>query len=136
MSAVRQEVWVPTTPIGSSADWLRDALAAIERLAMYRQDWDSYGSAPPSPESLAKARELTLYFAVKGLPGPEIRAVSGGGIQLEWRPGTAELELMILPEGRVFYLALSQGGASFEGELTDAPRQGAVRLFELVFEDD
>jgi hypothetical protein len=136
MSPFPQEVFVPTTPLGSSADWLRDALATLARLGTYRDDWDSYGSPPLSQAALSKARELVLHFAVRGLPVPDIRPVSGGGVQLEWRADRTELELMILPEGRVLYLALSQKGASADGELTEAVRQEAVRLFELVFGDD
>src|SRR6266536_191214 len=110
MSAVAQAVWNRSTPLSTSAEWLRDSLAMLKRLGEFSQGWDSYDSPPIAAPALSAANELILRAAEIRALRPEIQPVSGGGLQIEWRLASTELELMISPDGRVFYMSLLPDG--------------------------
>ena len=97
-------------------DLLIDALVGLNRLRELEEDWDSYGSVPPSHDLLEVAesfvRATDWYFAPFLLP-PHITAVSGGGVQFEWHCGVRELEIEfgLIDDGGlpVEYLRVSHG---------------------------
>lgn len=133
MSSLSEGVWAPVTALSSSADWLQDALSDLSSLASLEQGWDTYGSQRLTPEALGQTRKFLLKFAVHGLPRPDIRPVSGGGVQLEWESDPAELELLVDPLGRAHYLAMSIAGAPIDGELLGDKAQAALSLYDSVF---
>jgi hypothetical protein len=124
----------PSTPLMGSADWLREALSALERLRLLRENWDSYGSPPIAEPAVSSSRLLLLSLARNRLPAPDIRPVAGGGLQLEWRTPTRELEIGILPDGRCEFLAVFEGNEMVEGTLPSSNRLDVSFLFRSVFQ--
>jgi len=109
--------WSRATPTTYSAEWLRDALGELDELRRLDNDWDSYGSPPPTPDAIRKARELILRLAEECAPTPSIRPFGGGGIQIESGTSRSELQLTVDPNGQAFFLALAPQGQIEEGEL-------------------
>lgn len=71
------------------------------------ENWDSYGSPPPSEAAIMMGVAIVGGLASVGLDyltAPLINAVSGGGVLLQWRSNSRELELEILSSGSVRYL--------------------------------
>ena len=123
--------WQRSTSYLASADWLREALAGLQRLADFPEDWDGYGSPALTGEAIGQARQVILELARAGVLSPDIRPVSGGGVQLEWRHAGRELELGILPNGDLEFLVVLDGNHMVEGAL---PRTDfASKLFDWVF---
>jgi hypothetical protein len=120
MSAVAESVWHRSTPLVSSAEWLRDALAELERIRNLERDWNTYGSPPITQSAGEATHDLILRLAERWTTRPEVRPVSGGGLQLEWGSGGRELELMISPNGTVFFMVLLRDGQTFDGKLEPA----------------
>ena len=102
--------------------WLMDVLPRLAELAALQENWDSYGSPPPSPkligEALAivqRAERLLGYSQASPMPTPSIVPLSGGGIQIEWQTPVQELELEFFEERCPAALAVNIAtGASTE----------------------
>jgi len=106
---------------------LRDDLASVhERIsgfAALEPDWDSYGAERPSTNAIRTARQVLddlviLYarkFGEKALPF-WASPLPSGGVQLEWRAPTAELEVEVDAKGRLAFLLQRGHGADAEYE--------------------
>jgi hypothetical protein len=94
---------------------LRDDLASVhERIsgfATLQPNWDSYGAEPPSTSAIRTARlvldDLVILYArrfgEKALPF-WASPLPSGGVQLEWRAPTAELEVEVDAKGQLAFL--------------------------------
>ena len=103
-----------------SPQWQKDALIALFHIALLPNDWDSYGSPPPSQQAVNNRERLLRMIEFEDLPAPHISPVSGGGIQIEWSILSRELELEILPDGSVEYLEIGNEEPLQEGKLNPA----------------
>ena len=115
---VRKETraqWSSFVPI--SSQWQIQALRALFQMATLPPNWDSYGSPPPSPTSLATSIDLLSEIDLDDLPVPHVAPVPGGGIQFEWSVGQRELEFEILPDGSVEFLKSDGRQPLEEGQL-------------------
>ncbi len=92
-------------------------LKKLAEVATLPQNWDSYGSPPPTQVSVEVAKILIKAIDCENLPPLRIVPVPGGGLQLEWNVGTRELELEILHDGSVEYLKSDRGEPLEEGRL-------------------
>ncbi len=91
------------------SEMLRFGAKRLSELAHLQRDWDSYGSPPIHPAALAAASRALAAAAVENSPLPFIGPVAGGGIQFEWNAGGRALEITLLPDGSIEYLAVDQG---------------------------
>jgi len=104
--------------------WLMDVLPRLDELAALEENWDSYGSPPPSANLIGhvlmivqRAERLLGYSHAEQrvMPTPSIVPLSGGGIQIEWQTPVQELELEFFEERRPAALAVNiVTGASTE----------------------
>jgi hypothetical protein len=62
----------------------------LDELRDLREDWDGYGSPPPTEEAIALA-ELIINAE------PRVVPLSSGGVQIEWPVAGAEIS--ITPDG-------------------------------------
>lgn len=58
------------------------------------------------------------------MPEPSVSPVSGGGLGFHWRADARDLEIEILPDGRVEYLKTLKMGEQIKSE------EGAITAFE------
>ncbi|MFQ5538907.1 MAG: hypothetical protein ACE5FB_00775 [Candidatus Binatia bacterium] len=115
---VRKETraqWSPFVPILSN--WQTQALRALFQIATLPHNWDSYGSPPLSPTSLATSIDLLSEIDLDDLPIPHVAPVPGGGVQFEWSVGQRELEFEILRDGSVEFLKVDSKQPVEEGQL-------------------
>lgn len=95
--------------------WLMDVLPRLDELAALEENWDSYGSPPPSADLIGhvlmivqRAERLLGYSSQQSvMPTPSIVPLSGGGIQIEWQTQVKELELEFSEEERPAALAVN-----------------------------
>lgn len=82
-------------------EWVPQLVTPLIRFARLPENWDSYG---------ARRIEVTRVFPVAfrildqlgdDLVPPKIFPVNHGGIQLEWRTPSCDVEIEIEPDGRV-----------------------------------
>lgn len=116
-------------PVHRNAQWSRVIsltglsqlqIQGIKRLITVRklpENWDSYGSPPPTESAFAIAIRLLTAIDFDELPSPRIIPVSGGGVQLEWDVGIRELELEIMSDGSMKYLKVEHGEPLDEQEI-------------------
>ena len=109
------------------ADWLQDCVDRIDRLCELKQNWDSYGANSVDPDSIEIAKQLVPMFAqVTGIDCPRVAASPAGYVALswEWREHSRELDLEIMPDGRLRYSYLDerQPSQDCEGETVDPNR--------------
>lgn len=124
--------WSRSTPYVGTAHWLKDALNGLIRLSNYAANWDGYGSPPLTIAAVNEGRRLILNAARSRSLPPAIRPVPGGGLQLEWAAGGRELEVGILPTGKLEFLLVLEGNQMVEGELPD--RELLPQLYASVFQ--
>ena len=116
--------WPAAYELVDYSDDLARALVRIDALRALDEDWDSYGSPPPS-ESLVDLVEALVISIDQGfspfLPAPHVVAVPGGGVQLDWVRGVRQLGLEMGPsvggETEVEFLRVSHGEPINEGRV-------------------
>lgn len=123
--------------VSKSETLLKPALDRLSRLANLPVDWDSYGGDPPTKRSISTAYGL-LFEVADGIgraAGPAsipfaIVPLAYGGVQMEWRGPSAEVEVEIGPEGDFGYLFIDKRGP----ERTFCEKDGATRkeILDLI----
>lgn len=81
--------------------------ALVEKISGYRslpQNWNSYGSAPPSSLAIQEAIWFVTSMLDEKKPRPRVTPVSGGGIQFDWSFGERQIEIEFLHDGTIEYL--------------------------------
>jgi len=76
-----------------------EAMRRLGEIVNLPQNWDSYGSPPPTSTAIEIVMDLLLTIDNPSLPAPRVVPVSGGGLQLEWNVSPRELQLEISGEG-------------------------------------
>lgn len=122
----------------------RDDLASVhERIsgfAALERDWDSYGAERPSANAIRTAQQVlddlvilhARRFGDKVLPF-WASPLPSGGVQLEWRATTAELELEVDSQGRLAFLLQKGHGANAEyKESDDASLEDVASLLAQI----
>ena len=117
LSQKAQIQWVRVVPISRLSPWQVDALKMVFKLASLPENWDTYGSRPPTRIAVETAIGVITQVDLEELPAPYVVPVPGGGIQLEWVADDRELELEVLPEGGIAYLKAKGDESPIEGEL-------------------
>ena len=84
--------------------WLGRVKRRIRDMAELPANWDSYGAVPVDRRIPPIAEDLVEWFAVAGMPPPDVFATSDGGIQIEWHIRRVNIEIEISPiEGTTIY---------------------------------
>jgi hypothetical protein len=96
---------------------LADMARRFGELDAIDENWDSYGGRPPTKASLkasrAFVRDVLCRVPQDRLDGARPFAIVplvDGGVQLEWRAESAEIELDIGPDGEFGYLLIDKTG--------------------------
>jgi hypothetical protein len=95
--------------------------AAIDRLSVLPQGWDSHNSPRPSPFAVERARQLLedafgATSKTTGWQAPYISASEEGEIALEWWNGQKNLTIYVGPQHSTF---LKSWGPHIVDEMTD-----------------
>ena len=116
--------WSRVVLVSELSQWQIEAIRKLVQLLALPRDWDSYGSSPPSEVAVKAAGSLILDIDLEYVVSPRIVPVSGGGVQLEWRVGSRELEIEISYEGSAEFLKSLDAKPVEEGQisLADLPR--------------
>ncbi len=96
---------------------LKPALERLEQLAELGPDWDSYGAHAPTPDAVAAAHDLLIAvgerlghrLGSRVMPSAVV-PLADGGVQIEWRGPTADLELEIRAADDLAYLFVDRSG--------------------------
>ena len=121
---------------------LRPTLKRLAQLEALEPDWDTYGALPLTSTALARADALVrkvveLYGDARGGRAAPytVMPIADGGVSVEWRGPSADLELDIGPTGELSYLLVTRGddGRQFD-EGTDLPEQEALDLVRRVLD--
>ena len=108
--------WVSVFHVLNWSPWQVDVVKGILQFQSLRDNWDSYGSRPPSFDVILAASRLILNITLDDPPKPRIVPVPGGGIQFEWEKGRRELEIEVRPDGSIEYLKIEGGHPIGDGE--------------------
>jgi len=109
-----------------------EAMRRLGEIAKLPQNWDSYGSPPPTPIAVETVMDLLLKIDDRNLPFVRVVPVSGGGVQLEWCVSDRELQLEISGDGTAQYLQIENGQPIKEGEVAPTAEQIRSLLIWLV----
>ncbi len=102
-----------------------EAMRRLGELAKLPENWDGYGSLPPTQIAIELVMDLLLNIDDRHLPAARVVPVSDGGVQLEWRTADRELHLEVAGDGTGQYLQMQDGQPQKEDEVT--PRIDYVR---------
>jgi hypothetical protein len=109
-----------------------ESLRQLEAIRELPENWDSYGSVPPSSTSIWEARKLILDALKECDSLPYFVApLSGGGVQLEWRGIKRELEVEIGARGEFGYLVI-EGKGTPNRRSKEEDNVSRTRILELV----
>lgn len=67
-----------------SPAWLGRIKQRLKSFVGLPVNWDSYGGLPANPTIVRLAESLAEWFAVDGVPPPDVFACGDGGVQFEW----------------------------------------------------
>lgn len=109
----------------------REVISQLFKKQNMDQNWDGYGSSPPSRELIDRAVNLTIMLNFDETTQGQALALEGGGVQIECSKGNRELHFSLFPEGTVEYLKLEQGHTVDEGPVYSTSQ---VRDLELWFD--
>ena len=82
-----------------SPPWLGRVKKRIREMAQLPANWDSYGAVQVDPRIPPIAENLVEWFAVAGMPPPDVFATSEGGLQIEWHIRRVNIEIELSPTG-------------------------------------
>jgi len=111
---VRQ--WSPIKLLEDVNPWVADCILRISEFAQLPHDWDSQGSDPVTAGALKAALIFLSESPVELIPEPSVSPVPGGGLGFHWRSDGRDLEIEILPDGRVEYLKTLKTGEQIRSE--------------------
>jgi len=125
--------WYGVSPILSASPWMRQAFADLSELRQLKDNWDGYSSPAIESRVLEQAGRVLSALEVEDAPSLSISPVPGGGVQLEWQCAGRELEIEILPDCTLQFLAVFGGG--MEEGVVPSPSIDVIRcLFEWLLE--
>ncbi len=110
-----------------------EAIQALGEISNLPQNWDSYGSPPPTGVVIGLVIDVLTKIDDPRLPTARVVPTSGGGVQLEWRIGLRGFQLEVLGEDSAEYLKLDDNRPPDEGPIspTDYDRIRSI-LLEIV----
>jgi hypothetical protein len=94
--------------------WKANVLRQISDLADLEAGWDSYGAAGISAGAIEAAKRLLSGVIQRSSARSQYAApyavapIADGGVYLEWRTKTGEIQVWIGPEGEFGYLRINQ----------------------------
>lgn len=109
--------WSSVIPTGALSQWQIQGIKRLNKVLSLPENWDSYGSCPPTHAAANAAMDLLTGIDIDYFVAPRVVPVSGGGLQLEWEIGERGLELLILDDGSVEYLTTERGEPHEEGHI-------------------
>jgi hypothetical protein len=105
--------WVPVL----QSQWKITAIKRLNQVLSLPQNWDSYGSCPPTNTAANKAKRILTDIDIEYFLAPRVVPLSGGGLQLEWEIGPRSLELHIYEDGSLEFSTIERGQDPKEGEI-------------------
>ncbi len=105
-----------------------EVLKSLLAMQSLSENWDSYGSQPPSTTAIDVGCTFVIRYLLDDDPMPRIIPVSGSGIQLAWKKQDKEITLDIFPDGRLEYVK-SCGDEIIEVDEQFALDWGKIRSF-------
>lgn len=117
----RQPAQVTVSPA-----WLGRVKNHLKALVRLPVGWDTYGAIPADPRVAVCAEELVEWFAVDGVPPPDVFASGDGGVQLEWHIRGVDVTVACSTsheETNIYYHDLNEGGEPWSGPISDGRLQ-------------
>lgn len=116
--------------------WYDETSRKLGELEQLEADWDGYGAARISADSIEFARTI-LARASDVTPAPSIVPVLSGGVQLEWHVASIDFEVEIRdPYSIHLYFEDPNHGIIFDDEISSAdlkPLFYAIGVFASRF---
>ncbi len=115
--------WSQVMALSGSPAWLVDTRRSISRLAELQRGWDGASSPAPRREAINAANRLLEQIErYSELPVPGVGPAVGGGLGIEWRYESRDLDLEILPDGSIEYLKADRKPSGFDvNDMEDGP---------------
>ncbi len=110
--------WSRVVLVAKYSRWQIQAITKILGLLSLPNDWDSYGSPPPTEIAATSAIQLVTDINLDYFLSPRVVPVPGGGVQLEWSFGPREVEIEIDDDGSVEYLKTEKGNPIEEKQIS------------------
>lgn len=100
------------------SQWFPRVLPQLNRLLELAPNWDSYNADPVSVEVVRSATGLLIAIGEEvNLPNPLISPTRTGGVLLEWKSGSMELEIeLVSRDAGAFLFTDDSTGEQCEGE--------------------
>jgi hypothetical protein len=109
------EISIVLPPDVDEPSWLIPCLEALSDIGSLPENWNSYGASPVAINAVADTLRLMAAVMSETMPLPNFVPTRRGGIQLEWHTKGIDLEIDVLPSGRLY--------ASLEDQETGEERQ-------------
>jgi hypothetical protein len=119
----------PAVLRAASSHWYREAVRDLQQSVSLPRNWDTYGGSPASVESARDALAFLVETLAVGTAAPAVAPVGEGGVQLDWRQGGLEIEVVFAAgEEAGLYLHDLETGEEWEGPL----EEGRLALRRVV----
>ena len=109
--------------------WQRRALQSLYEISSLPENWDSYGSRPPTENAVECAKRLIIQIDRDNFLQPRIIPISGGGVQLAWHSGVRELEIEISTSGFIVEYLKSERGEPLDDGLLEIEDRSRIDTF-------
>jgi hypothetical protein len=104
-----------------SPAWLGTVKQRLKSFLSLPANWDTYGGLPADPRLVQVAENLVEWFAVDGVPAPDVFASSDGGIQFEWHIRGVDTAISLSTSGdetRIYYNDLNEDVEPWSGPVS------------------
>ncbi len=112
------EISIVLPPDVDEPSWLLPSLQALYDIGSLPENWNSYDARPVAIDAIAASLRLLAVIMTEAMPLPAFVPTRRGGIQLEWHIKGIDLEIDVLPSGRLY--------AAFEDHSTGEEQQADI----------
>lgn len=107
----------------TSSAWSDAVREQLEHVVALKDDWDTYGSPPPTASAVAGAVTLLRDLVPLALPVPRITATAESGVTIEWFTAAFEFVVEVEEDGRSAIVMFRDRvtGDSAEGDMNEHP---------------
>jgi hypothetical protein len=109
--------------------WFEVAREALNEVSALPANWNSYAAREIQVGAVTGAVELLLAVMDERKPLPTFVPVPNGGVLLEWHTAAGDLEVTVLPAGRMHVVFEKAGVQPVEAEGLPQELMGRVRAY-------
>jgi hypothetical protein len=115
-ASLRPDLWIEVYGRLGGNSWWSRLVQAFQAIAALGDDWDGYGAHRVEPSNMRSAARFLAALADTDIVPPHVAATPSGGVQLDWRQGGLEAEIVFEEDGEYAFIRDVAADREWEGQ--------------------